>query len=558
MSNDLATEITERVERLLDGLLTTLVWRQVPTLPPLGHRLYARYSNWAGQLFSRIYSPLISALSLSRSSNPWLLPLSYAWFDKRLIDRKKEPRSFWNQSDDRMDESIQSLSVPDYFFEEDAEESLIKQFQSSQFEPADDIILSIPTLLTLSAGNTEFVQPERLAKQIAPRLELLTNKGSPAPWHMPYNADDVPYYPGLVTNNRLLHKGKGITTSQHSSHLDKNSYPSSPADLSSLIPHSVSGQYIGTTLMPVPRNFLLAERTPMEAVSPFIPSLEDTNFHFKPSGALPAALNSEPESEAHIASLSYLPEFPLMTSNNTPTGKALSAFVSYLSESPSVIPNKVPAGELLPQPRSPFETPFMASSTNLLGKMLADSHSYPSEPPQAASDAVLAGKADTTPISYPELAPLFGPDETLDMPITAYQYLEMLTAKPSLDKTWGSHQTSSSHLPAGHTPPSLTEAVVNQEMGEPVQSITSTIKNGSFGGYNRSAEVGLALAPIGRPQGNIPAATSSAANGGQKRALEPGGENMPTPDPEALALEVYSILKRRLIVEKERTTSVVA
>jgi hypothetical protein len=558
MSNDLATEITERVERLLNVLLTTLVWRRLPTVPPLGHRLYTRYSNWAGRLFSRIYSPLTSALLLSRSSNPWLLPLSYAWFDKRWIDRKKEPRSFWNQSDDRMDESIQRLSVPEYFFEEDAEEGLIKQFQSSQFEPADDIIRIIPTLMTLSVGNTESARPERLAKQIAPKLELLTNKGSPAPWHMPYDADDVPYYLGLVANNRLLDKGKEITTSQHSSHLEKISYPSSPADLSSLILHSVSGQYIGTTLMPVPRNFLLAERTPTEPVFPFISPLEDTNSHFEPSGALPAALNSEPESEVHIASLSYLPEFPLMPSNNTPTGKALSAFLSYLSESPSVIPNKVPAGKLLPQPRSPFETPFMASSTNLMGKMLADSRSYLSEPPQAASDAVLAEKADTTPNSYPELASLFDPDETLDMTSTAYRYLEMTAPQPPLDKIWGSRQTSSFHLPAGYTPPSLTEEAVNQEMGEPVKSITSTIKNSSFGGYNRSVEVGLALAPIGRTRENIPAATSNTANGGQERALEPGGETMPTPDPEALALEVYSILKRRLIVEKERTTSVVA
>jgi hypothetical protein len=431
---------------------------------------------------------------------------------------------------------------------------LIKQFQSSQFEPADDIILSIPTLMTLSAGNTELVQPERQVKQIAPRFELLTNKGSPAPWHMPYDADDVPYYPGLVTNNRLLHKGKEIITSQHSSHLEKISYPSSLADLSPLIFHSVSGQYIGTTLMPVPRKFLLAERTPTEAVSPFIPSFEDMNFHFKPSGALPAALSSDPESEAHIASLSYWPEFPLMTSNNASPEKALSAFLSHLSESLSVIPNKVPAGKLLPQPRSPFETPFMASSTNLMGKMLADSHSNPSEPPQAASDAVLSEKTDTTPNSYPELAPLFDPDETLDMTSTAYRYLEMLAPQPSLDKIWESRQTSSLHLPAGRTPPSLTEEAANQEMGEPVKSITSTIKNSSFSGYNRSVEVGLALAPIGRPRGNIPAATSNTTNGGQERALEPGGETMPTPDPEALALEVYSILKRRLIVEKERTT----
>lgn len=534
MSSDLATEITGRVERLLDGLLTTLIWRRLPTLPPLGQRLYTRYSDWAGWLFSRFHSPLTSALLPSRSSNFWLLPLSYAWFNKRWIDRKKEPRSLRNQSDDRKDESIQRLSVPEYFFEEDAEEGLIKQFQSSQSEPADDIILNVPALMTLSAVNTEFTRPEQLAKKIALRFKLLTNKGSLAPWHMPFDANDVPYYPGLVTNNSLLDKGKEIIASQRSSHLEETFYPSSPADLSPLSLHPVSGQYIGTVLMPVPGRFLLAERTLTEAVSPFIPSFEDMNFHFKPSGALPAALSSEPENEAHIASLSYLPEFPLMTSNN------------------------VPARKVFPRLQSLFGTPPVASSTNLMGEALADSSSYLSEPPQAASDAVLAEKADTIPVSYPEQTPLFGPDETLDVTNAAYQYLKMLATQPRFDKTWGSRQTSPLHWSAGHIPPSLTEETISQEMGEPVKAIASTVKNSPFGGYNRGMEVGLALAPIGRLRGNIAVATSSAANAGQERALEAGGEPMPALDPEALALEVYSILKRRLIVENERTTSVVA
>lgn len=200
----------------------------------------------------------------------------------------------------------------------------------------------------------------------------------------------------------------------------------------------------------------------------------------------------------------------------------------------------------------------MASSTNLIGKMLTDSPSYQSEPPQVASDAVLAEKADTIPISYPELAPPFSPDETLDMTNAAYQYLEMLAPQPPLDKTWGSRQTSSLHWSAGHIPPSLTGEAISQKMGEPVKSIASTIKNSSSGGYNRGIEVGLALAPIGRSRENIPAATSSTTNGVQERASEAVGETMPALDPEALALEVYSIIKRRLIVEKERTTSVVA
>ena len=512
MSNDLSTEINGRVKRLLDGLLATLVWRRLPSLPPLGQRLCTRYSDWVDGLFSRLHLPLTSSLLLSRSSNLWLLPLSYAWFDRRWIDHRKRSRSFRRQSGGKKDEDSQRLPVPEYFFEEDAEEGVIKQFRSAQSEPADDIILNAPTLMTLSDGNTEFTRPEQLAKKIALGLELLTNKGSPAPWHMPFVASGVPYYPGLVTNNRPLDKGKGIIASQHLSHLEETFSPSSSVDLSPLSLRPVSGQYIGTVLMPVPGRFSLAERTPTQAVSPFVPSSEGMNFDFEPSGALPvAALRGQPASEARIASLSHLSESPSMISKNIPAGKALAA-----------------------------------------------SHSYLSGPPQVASGAVLAGKADTTPVSLPEEPPLFYRDETLDMASVACRYFERLAPQPALDKTWGSRQTSPWHRSAGHIPPSLTEEAISQEMGEPAKAVASTIKNSSFGGYNRSMEVGLALAPIGRQRENIPAAISSAVSAGQEGALETAGETMPAPDPEALASEVYSILKRRLIVEKERATSVVS
>lgn len=534
MSNDLATEITGRVKRLLDGLLSTLVWRRLPALPPLGQRLYTRYSDWVDGLFSRLHLPLTSALLLSRSSNLRLLPLSYAWFDTRWIDRRKRLRSFRRQSGSKKDEDIQRLPVPNYFFEEDADEGVIKQFQSAQSEPSDDIILSVPTLMTLSAGNAEFTRAEQLAKKIALKLELLTNKGSPTPWHTPFEASGVPYCPGLAANSSLWDKCKGIIAGQRLSNLEETFYPSSSVDLSPLSPHPVSGQYIGTVLMPVPGKFLLTERTPTPAVSPFVPSSGGMNFHFEPSGVLPAALSGQPASEARIASLSHLSESPSMTLNNIPARKVFSRLQSL------------------------FVTPLMASSTNLMGKALAASPSYLFEPPQVASDAVLAGKADTSPVSYPEETPLFRCDETPDMASVACRYFQRLASQPPLDNAWKSRQISPLHWSSGHILPSLTDEAISQEMGEPVKAIASTIKNSSFGGYNRSVAVELALAPIGRRRENIPAAISSAVSAGQERALEAVGETTSALDPEALASEVYGILKRRLIVERERTTSVVS
>ena len=285
--------------------------------------------------------------------------------------------------------------------------------------------------------------------------------------------------------------------------------------------------------MPVPGKFSLAERTPTRAVSPFVPSSERMSLNFEPSGALPTKPSGQSVSETRIGSLSHLSETPSMISNNILVGKVLSRLQSL------------------------FGTPVVASSTNLTKEALADSPPYLFEPPQVESGAVLGGEAGTTPVSYPEEPSLFRRDETLDMASVTYRYFERLAPRPPLDKTWGSRQTSPLHWSAGHVPPSLTEKAISQEMGEPAEAIASTIKNSSFGGYNRSMGVELALAPIGRQRENISPATSSAVNTGQEGALEAVGETMPAPDPEALASEVYSILKHRLIVEKERTTSVV-
>jgi hypothetical protein len=558
MSNDLATEITGRVRKLLDGLLATLVWRRLPTLLPLGQGLRTRYSDWVDGLFSRLHSPLTSALLLSRSSSLWLSPLSYAWFDRSWIDRRKRSRSFRTQSGSKEDEDIQRLLVPEYFFEEDADEDVINQLQSAQSEPADDITLSVPTLTTLSARNTEFTRAEQLAKKIALRLELMTNKGSPAPRHTPFDASDVPYYRGLAANDSLLDKGKRIIASQDLNHLEETFYPSSPVDLPPPGLYPVSGQYIKAVLMPVTGKVSLVERTPTQGVPPLIPSSEGMNFGFEPSGALPIALSSQPVSEARIGSLSHLAETPYMTSNNIQARKIFSRLQS-LYDTPLVASSTNLTGEALADsPSCLSDPPQVASDAISAGKELAASHSYLFEPPQAISDAVLAGKAGVTPVSLPEEFPLFRRDEIPDMTSVAYRYFGSLVPQLPLDKTLGSRQASPLHWSAGHIPPSLTGEAISQDMGEPVKTAASTIKNSPFGGYNRGMEVGLALAPIGRQRENIPAATSSAVSTGQERELEAVAKTTAALDPEALASEVYSILKRRLIVERERTTSIVA
>ena len=285
--------------------------------------------------------------------------------------------------------------------------------------------------------------------------------------------------------------------------------------------------------MPLSREPSVAGSTSTQTASPVAPSSRGTNLYFEPSEHLPAALRGQPPGEAGITSLSYSAEPPYMTSSNI-QARNVSSRLQRL-----------------------FGTRPVASITKLAGKASTASSSYVSEPPHVAPNTVLAGKFDTVPVSYSEEPTATDPDQILAIISFAGQYLERLAPRPTLDNTWGSRHTSPWHRSAGHSPRGLTGGPINQEMGESAEAIASTIKDSPSGGYSRDMGVGLALAPIARQRENIPAATFSAVGAGQQRASEAAGETTPALDPEALASEVYSILKRRLMVEKERTTSVI-
>jgi hypothetical protein len=204
-----------------------------------------------------------------------------------------------------------------------------------------------------------------------------------------------------------------------------------------------------------------------------------------------------------------------------------------------------------------FNPQQVASGTVPVGKVVADSPSYLSKPPQVASGAVLPGKAGATDVSLPEESHLFHRDEIPDMTSVDIRYFGSLFPQLPLDKTLGHGQPSPVHWSAEHISPSPTGEGISQETSAPAKAVASTIKSNSFGGYNRNMGVGLALAPVGRQRENTPAALSSASDAGPEGAPEAADEAMSALDPEALASEVYSILKHRLIVERERTTSAV-
>ena len=81
--------------------------------------------------------------------------------------------------------------------------------------------------------------------------------------------------------------------------------------------------------------------------------------------------------------------------------------------------------------------------------------------------------------------------------------------------------------------------------------VPANIKSGTIGSYYGTEGLELALAPLGR-SGGVNAAQEPVSTGGQGKGSASETEKTPALDHEALASEVYGILKKRLWVEKER------
>ncbi len=105
----------------------------------------------------------------------------------------------------------------------------------------------------------------------------------------------------------------------------------------------------------------------------------------------------------------------------------------------------------------------------------------------------------------------------------------------------------------------LAGETTNNDLRETDAPTTSHIGQSLFSGYATNKGAELALAPIGRNLGSLITAISSTASKVQENVPEAINQTMSAAglDPEALASEVYSIIKRRLLLEKERVSALI-
>ena len=108
------------------------------------------------------------------------------------------------------------------------------------------------------------------------------------------------------------------------------------------------------------------------------------------------------------------------------------------------------------------------------------------------------------------------------------------------------------HYPTTHRIPADAIGVSAQETDS---GIGGPARNGDFNGQ-RAGVLTLALAPTARSPRASGSAASSTTSSDQRPATERADEETPAYDPELVAAEVYAILRRRLVIERERAQGI--
>lgn len=183
-------------------------------------------------------------------------------------------------------------------------------------------------------------------------------------------------------------------------------------------------------------------------------------------------------------------------------------------------------------------------------------------PLPVASNTVSPKKATDAPDLYLPGPRLIHRDQTADFAATAFTDFSEVSPRLVSDQNPGFRQLSLIQGLMGNVPLTLGGKVVNGEAAESAETksagtIAQSAGYGQAGGLGRNLGIGLALAPVGRRTVRTDETALPATTGGEENAIQALGEAALAIDTEVLASGVYDILKRRLLVERERTQAII-
>ncbi len=530
VSSELAASINGRTRELLDKLLPALSFMpylrtQQPTLFSPYRYPGEDYAEWVKEFISRLYLPLTSIALFGHNSGFWLPPVPFTWFDPLLWRRFKRQGAAEEQYPAAIDDSIIDMSLP---FTKENYASIFHNIQPPYISPH---FPDLTRLINPVISNVGPVQRGRPARAIYRGLELAGKQSLFKPPAMPIESTSDPAYPWIEIDNRLIPQtAMPLNTGMHQ-FTRRTMLPLNTSK------HQFKQQTIvplntGPYLLPVIHDDIVSSESPshlhqVEALYPSLPAAS-------PLSTLDTVSTRRGRREPALRRIepALLPGNVVMTRDST-APPLFAAFSSTDQESDS-------------RPSEPF---VLASETTSQGKAATDPITSVSRP-LPVNDAP-TGESEPVSTPVPRKSTSRPEEQTVHPAGIVFDEFQMVSARLSLSDNLGSRRTPTLHSLIRHTPFGLAE----QAGAEDITSLVDTVRPGNgYGGvtsHNMSSGIELALAPVGRRRESTDATTSSTQAGEQSMA-QTENEASSEIDTEALASEVYDILKRRLLIERER------
>jgi len=534
-SNDFTVEIAERVNKLLAGVLPEFplvpndrVWRPTVFLPY--QEFDVKYQDWVDRFVSSLYLPRNVIPWLNGDSGLWEAPVPFAWFDPmwwRLMLMQGRLGSLWSATADDSTVEIPLPSAREDFHISDTRFSIKdKVFENTigipRLKSRGRLSTDHPLLPAMYNGNTATIQS--LSTSYHKNAALIPSVAE---------RPSSPFF----GNRPATPAGSFIKTIIQKAELPTRRYFSVPV-LSSYVPvTSFKKPYYldsptGITRYNEPDTFLEIDnrvfqeslinqdidsgeypRLPMDAV--YLPGLEGLRI---PGLQSMSTLFSEMRPIV-------VPDKFLSVRKGIAPSLSQEAFPSLSVRTEDI--------------RSDLDSPeFFTAELETGSGRKAEAEAEAA--PYAANKQIIQGHYTSGQDEAQDESVLFDSEA---VPIVLRSFQNMIA---------GSQKMLPQQALAGNVPMNLLGIVAGRDTAVSAASGQTGVVGGGTSGSYCSRGVELALAPIARSTRNTDEASQSGEMGGEDSTAQSEEEVESAVDAQQLAVEVYDILKRRLLIERER------
>ncbi len=538
-----STEATRSMQWLLHELSSVISFipqlsSQKPFLRSSGHDLPGfQQLDWVNNFLSELLLlPASLALLFNPLTSPLFSPLSLAWFDptwrRRRRKRARRPEENIIETILRYNDSSPPGQVQDFlepFYPEDDSEETKEEITTSCFS-SDFVRRRLPSLIKSRFPLSRHQKESMIISNLAPTARISSN------------------YSDSIDMLHWLANDRSASTPSPASVIE-GIYAETPhREMNSPIRFIQPYAFSSKVPLPLLINLVTRNQT-IEEESPFWPTQLGKLSQVVGDRQAPAYqrvfMSSSPNLFTHpVHQVRSLPLTNWLTTR-------LQQWLSENKTSPA-------AFNMLPEQKM---------TNSVIGDLLPDKkreNFYIYTPQTSATDTTLSQELPDVPTTSVDKGSQYNFEQT-SLPSSTYLSPFAIDFQQAMNQTAGdlplAIRNSISLTPYFQENPDFNRRTPHSQKNMASNAADAIVKaignqgKSKVSGYHTTEGIELALAPVGRPRGGNEAseAVSTREQGTERRTQ---AEEATAPDYEALATEVYDILKRKLFIEKERAQGI--